>query len=330
MSSSVILPTAAGSAAGAQILRRSDRSSVRRRSAAELITTTAAAAAADADATEGKKKVVILGGGIIGCSIAYFLSKRGVASIIVERTAIAAAASGKSGGFLAGGWGDGTATQALHRESFKLHEQLADELELRTYRKIPTLSVAGGASFGDVALPVSWLDGDVARADVMDEATAQVTPMELTTRLHEEAMKMSGAETIYGEVMGIRLDAGGGVGSARKVSGVEIIVNETGETRALDADVCVVAMGPWSTRASQWFDLDVPMTGIKSVSLVYDANKAVADEPAVGPPALPFFFSVFPLHGVFYADAFRALNNHPSQFLNEPIKVIHLHRSIQS
>ena len=44
-----------------------------------------------------------------------------------------------------------------------------------------------------------------------------------------------------------------------------------------------LAMGPWSTRASKWFpDLEVPMTGVKSVSLVYDASQAVADEPAAG------------------------------------------------
>ena len=50
------------------------------------------------------------------------------------------------------------------RESFKLHEQLADELGLETYRKIPTLSVAGGVSLVDVNPPVSWLDGQIARA----------------------------------------------------------------------------------------------------------------------------------------------------------------------
>ena len=45
----------------------------------------------------------------------------------------------------------------------------------------------------------------MARAELMDDATAQVTPMELTTRLHEEAMKMDGAETIFGEVTGVHL-----------------------------------------------------------------------------------------------------------------------------
>ena len=43
------------------------------------------------------------GGGIIGASIAYHLSLRGVAAIVVEQTRVAAAASGKAGGFLAGG-----------------------------------------------------------------------------------------------------------------------------------------------------------------------------------------------------------------------------------
>ena len=155
----------------------------------------ASAAAADAAPdVPSTKRVVILGGGIQACSIAYYLSKRGVPSTIVERTAIAAAASGKSGGFLAGGWGDGGVTQTLHRESFALHASLAEELQLRTYRKIPTLSVAGGPALSDQRPPVSWLDGDVARAELMDDATAQVTPSELTARLHEEAMRVPGAE----------------------------------------------------------------------------------------------------------------------------------------
>jgi glycine/D-amino acid oxidase-like deaminating enzyme len=45
-------------------------------------------------------KVVIVGGGIVGASTAYYLALKGIASTIVERTEIAAAASGKAGGFL--------------------------------------------------------------------------------------------------------------------------------------------------------------------------------------------------------------------------------------
>jgi glycine/D-amino acid oxidase-like deaminating enzyme len=56
----------------------------------------------------------------------------------------------------------------------------------------------------------------------------------------------------------------GSNGRSASVTGVEVVDAETGEMSVLDADVCVVAMGPWSTRASEWFEIDVPMTGIKA------------------------------------------------------------------
>lgn len=69
-------------------------------------------------------KVVILGAGIHGASVAYHLStKFGILPTVVERVSIAAAASGKAGGFLAREWGSGT-TQQLHQVSFDMHEVL--------------------------------------------------------------------------------------------------------------------------------------------------------------------------------------------------------------
>ena len=68
-------------------------------------------------------RVLIAGGGVIGASIAYFLSRRGAEAIVIERTGVACAASGKSGGFLALDWCDGTPLQALARRSFALHAE---------------------------------------------------------------------------------------------------------------------------------------------------------------------------------------------------------------
>ena len=235
------------------------------------------AASADASPPEtSPPRVVILGGGIQGCATAYFLARRGVPSTIVERVEIAAAASGKAGGFLAGGWGDGGVTQELHRVSFQLHEALAETLGLETYRKIPTLSVAGGASLPDQKPPVSWLDGDVARAELMDENTAQVTPAELVRRMHEESQKVPGARTVLGaEVTGVACD------EKNRVVGVDVLHETSNTSERIACDVVVVAMGPWSVRATDWFDgLEVPMTGIKSASLLFDASPAVAAEPA--------------------------------------------------
>src|SRR4051812_43031516 len=72
-------------------------------------------------------RVVICGGGVIGACTAYFLSRRGVAVTVVERSEIAAAASGKAGGFLALDWCAGTPLDALARRSFLLHAELSRE-----------------------------------------------------------------------------------------------------------------------------------------------------------------------------------------------------------
>ena len=58
-------------------------------------------------------RVVICGGGVIGACTAYFLSLRQVEVVVVERTGVACAASGKSGGFLALDWCDGSALGQL-------------------------------------------------------------------------------------------------------------------------------------------------------------------------------------------------------------------------
>src|SRR5215468_7092362 len=73
--------------------------------------------------------VLICGGGVIGASIAYFLSCRGVKGIVFESTGIACAASGKSGGFLARDWCEGTPLAALAHRSFDLHAELAETID---------------------------------------------------------------------------------------------------------------------------------------------------------------------------------------------------------
>ena len=62
-------------------------------------------------------------------SVAYFLSRRGVAVIVVERRGVACAASGKAGAFLALDWLAGSRLDALARRSFALHARLPDEIE---------------------------------------------------------------------------------------------------------------------------------------------------------------------------------------------------------
>src|SRR5215471_5786670 len=74
------------------------------------------------------RRIVICGGGAIGVAIAYFLSRRGAEPIVIERHAVAGAASGKSGGFLALDWCRGSSLDRLARRSFALHAELAEKL----------------------------------------------------------------------------------------------------------------------------------------------------------------------------------------------------------
>ena len=90
--------------------------------------------------------VLICGGGVIGASVAYFLSLRGVRATVIERTGIACAASGKAGGFLALDWCDGTPLQPLARRSFALHAELAQRLGADWgYRRLATYGGFAGS-----------------------------------------------------------------------------------------------------------------------------------------------------------------------------------------
>lgn len=227
------------------------------------------------DGTE-RHDVVILGGGIVAASIAYYLTLAGVRPLVVERTGVACAASGKAGGFLAESWGDGTPTEALHRVSFSLHAQLASDLGLSSYRSVQTLSLrtapGGGAAAsrrGGPAPPAPWLGGaDVAGWRAMSGATAQVTPLELTEALMAAAVRR-GAE--------LRLGAACGLDTAADGSGALAAVRLEGGGAPLLCRRCVVAMGPWSTLLEGWLPgMRVPMQGIKSSSVVYSGAELKA------------------------------------------------------
>jgi glycine/D-amino acid oxidase-like deaminating enzyme len=212
-------------------------------------------------------RVLICGGGVIGTSIAYFLSLRGVEAIVVERTGIACAASGKSGGFLAYDWCDGSPLEALARRSFTLHGQLAAELGGDWgYRRMTTYG--GRASERDMRSrrhSHGWMSDRVAvgRQLGSTETTAQVHPARFTEAMMRAA-QARGASTHRGTVTGIRLSNG-------RVAGVAV------DGSALDGDAVVIAMGPWSILASQWLSLP-GVYGLKGHSLVFDTGDQVPPE----------------------------------------------------
>ncbi|HVH82454.1 MAG TPA: FAD-dependent oxidoreductase [Stellaceae bacterium] len=217
-------------------------------------------------------RVLICGGGVIGCSIAYFLSRRGADVTVIESTGIACAASGKSGGFLARDWCDGSPLSALARRSFDLHAQLAAELPGDWgYRRLDTY--AGFASQrtplrrfpGGYDLP--WFSCDVAVSQAIGtpQTTAQVHPAQFT-RAMMRAAEANGAEQRLGRVTGIAREGGRAIG---------VVVDGT----IVKGDAVVIAMGPWSILAAQWLTLP-PVFGLKGHSLVFEAGDRLPAQAA--------------------------------------------------
>lgn len=211
-------------------------------------------------------RVVVCGGGVIGACLAYYLSGAGADVLLVERHRIAGAASGKSGGFLALDWCDGSELSSLARRSFQLHQALADAHgNPWGYRRLDTYSAIAGMErpFGDSpALP--WLRADMFVQDQLGsvETTAQVTPAAFTCGMVDQAVA-HGAECLTGEVTGILLDPDGS-----RVHGVEI----DGLNRETEA--VVIAMGPWSSLARRWLPMS-DVHGLKGHSVVFRPNEPV-------------------------------------------------------
>jgi len=214
------------------------------------------------------RHVAVCGAGVVGASVAYFLSLRDVPVTVIERTGVACAASGKSGGFIALDWCDGSPLGALARASFALHARLADALNADYgYRRMDTFAMAARERSdlrGSHRMrPPAWLDGAGAFIGALGstETTAQIHPARFTTALLDAA-RARGATLHIGVVQDIvRSD-----GAARGV---------TVDGATLDAEAVVLAMGPWTNRAAPGLRLP-NVYGLKGFSVTLDA----ADVPA--------------------------------------------------
>jgi glycine/D-amino acid oxidase-like deaminating enzyme len=209
------------------------------------------------------RHVVVCGAGVIGAAVAYYLTRRGIAVTVVERSGVACAASGKSGGFIALDWCDGSPLGPLARRSFALHGELARELGADYgYRRVDTFmmraSERGAADGRDGVEGPPWLDGAGVVTAMLGtpDSTAQVQPARFTAALMAGA-EARGARLRRGVVSDVEVD-----GST--VRGVAV----DGET--LDADAVVLAMGPWTGRLARRVGLPA-VHGLKGYSVTLDA-----------------------------------------------------------
>ena len=204
----------------------------------------------------------------MGASVAYFLARRGVAVTLVERSGVACAASGKSGGFLALDWCDGSPLGPLARASFALHAELARDLGTdHGYRRMDTFMLTAreqGTVRGEHRVaPPAWLDGaGVVTAELgSTETTAQVHPARFTAAL---------------------VDAARARGTVLRIGVVDEVIVRDGAARgvsvggdALAADAVVLAMGPWTSHAARGLALP-RVHGLKGYSVTLKASEVPA------------------------------------------------------
>ena len=238
-----------------------------------------------------KQDIVIIGAGVIGCSIAYHLGRKGIRSQIIERESIGARASGKA-------WGVITyppvllVAESMPDSGWALPagETYADWLDLfwSGYRRMADLSLdikeKGGVDIDYAETRSTYLVGSDQPEDAVKEAVLsvfkkngayecewlgcdelraafgrigpgivggisrpefQVEPYKYTLGLAQAAEHL-GAEVKQGEVVGFGVE-GARITSVKLASGAEI-----------GADVVVIAMGPWTARATSWLGREIP------------------------------------------------------------------------
>ena len=220
--------------------------------------------------------VAIIGGGVIGCSIAYHLSKAGVQASVIEREEIAAEASSAAAGLLApagvltgpkagadlflASWAITAETiaeiealgdvQVEYLQTGALHV-LTDAVDQSQLRRYAEIWQAQGSE-------ATWLTGDEVHhfEPLLHHAidTALYVPQvasirsRLMTRAYADAARKSG--TIFyehTEVTGLKQDSGTVVGI------------ETAQGQTIDCNRVVIAAGAWSAHFGSWLGLTIPV-----------------------------------------------------------------------
>jgi glycine oxidase len=236
-----------------------------------------------------RKEVVIIGGGVVGSAIAFDLAKRGVPSIIVERDSVAARASGKSWAVWSYPKHTAYPVEASSDSLLSGSRQRWEEIFQVGYHRLPHIALElqekGGVDIGYNEVPRirvafteseeeetkarlsflrnegyfeegAWLEAEDLRAiypDINPQArggmlatTRQVEPYQYTLGLAQAAEKM-GAEVLLREV----------VGFSHKGTRVTSVIFSSGSE--LEADVFVIAMGPWTGQGTTWLGKEIPI-----------------------------------------------------------------------
>ncbi len=223
--------------------------------------------------------VIIVGGGVIGCAIAFELSRRKVPTLVLERDQVGYGASHASAGMVAplsDNLGEGPLID-LGIKSFRMYQGFLDEVQeaagmsvecmhsgiIRTAtddHEVRELQPALGIA-KCLGLELELLDGDAAREleplvgpKVIGATYSPTEPHVNPSRLVEALRRGAVAN---GASFREQVPATGLVTSGSRVAGVRS-ANE-----AFMGDLTVLATGSWACQAGDWLGLDVPIQPVR-------------------------------------------------------------------
>jgi glycine oxidase len=227
---------------------------------------------------------VIIGGGVIGCAIAYYLSKQGRAVVLIERGEIGNQASGAAAGLLAplGPLSGPGPFANLLLAGFAMWPSTAAELEeasgLRLgYERTGALRVVRNpkrishlkkrfANWQPLGLQMHWLDGDEARqiepqltpevsAAIYAPEEAQIHAQQVVQAYAQAAQRLGATFYTHTEVTGIEQ-------SRARVTAVRVTPGES-----IACEQLVLATGAWAVHAGEWLHLHLPVSPLRGQML---------------------------------------------------------------
>ncbi len=226
--------------------------------------------------------VVIIGGGVTGTSIAYYLSRKNIRAILVEKGSPGSGTTSASSGTVALQTKTLGTKLELARESFVLFHQLTEEIEMdfefeccgslmvALTQEENILMIERANKLESAGVPVEILDSRAARdlqpgltdhnvGGVFCSSDCSINPLLLVGAYQKAAKKLGSEFLYYTEVTDIEVKKGA----------VKRIMTTNGQ---IDTPIVVNAAGVWSKAISKMADTPLPIAPRKGEILVTEAT----------------------------------------------------------
>ena len=250
-----------------------------------------------------KKDVLVIGACVIGCSIAYHLGRKGIASLVVDRNGIGDRASGKAWGLLEyhklwlagekdsfgfwvtpegrsfGQWFD------LYESSFHRLPGLSADIKERggidvEHGDLPSINLvfneleeayyreklAKVRALGDYKC--HWMGPEEVK-QIYPDISPDVRGGMVSPQQQVEPYKYTLGLAQAAESMGAEFRSGQVVGFKTGGGKIEAVALSSGVN--IEADRIVIALGPWTTQAASWLGGEMPLSVVMEECLCLEA-----------------------------------------------------------